>query len=667
MKKSFPLIMAGVLILLGLLFGTDRPQQTGAGQEHDAEVRLILVDVVVTEDGRFIAGLQKEDFELYEDNRLIPINSFELVSFMSTESKAERTERQTDTEASSQKKLAVIFDGINSLDLEIRNNIDGITEELINLAQIGHEVLVCQLSESEGIEILQPFTSDDSLISKAVQKASGTMWMPGQTLHSTRIDEWVNNWKEDPLQQTFSKYAGRLGFEEPISSGNDPEMLYRLQLSQFFTEEKIRFEKTIGAMLATVNMLRTYPGRKSLLLISGGIPDMTPEYISSSYLGGGQINLGTESFEANAETASRMRSHFMEADQIRRIRIFDPFELMAKKEFSVGEEVIRELINYANTQNISIYSLDAGIFSRYVYPGGGTAESLDERDSPIKSLLSKERIKRVQNLRWLSEDTGAESLRGADKFEEFQHVLQTDLNNHYQLSFYPPRKKPDDKYHKLRVRVDRRGVNVRHRTGYTDYSPEEEHRIRLITAFYNPSLFDDLPFEGAFYPFLNEEGEYEPWINVALPTEELFIERFTGHGPKRYYLHVWVNDSVAGIKGYGGTITLPFNVNPQFLEYMQTLSHLSYHFKGTVVPFPNPVYQAVFALVDPMADEIGTWSSEFTIPDLKGQEDTFINFVVGGIVSAKKREKPEFALSKDSGGLGYDRIQFFPKVTRLTI
>ncbi|MGD2245070.1 MAG: VWA domain-containing protein [Candidatus Aminicenantes bacterium] len=663
MKKAALLTFIIFIVIFGLLFSAQRQKQEIPQDEHAVEVRLVLVDVIVTRDAEFVWDLSKDDFEIYEDGKKIAFDSFELISFEEREISVEEKIREDKPEPSPKKKLAVVFDGINSLDLEIRQNIDEIVKELVPLVQLGHEVMVCQLSETEGVEVLQPFTTKKQQITEAVKKASGNMWMPGQAIHSTRIDEWVREWKEDPLQHRFQKWQGRQGLEEPKSAVNDPEMLYRLQLSQFFTEEKIRFEKTMGGMLATVNMLRAFPGRKALLLISGGIPDLTPEYISSSYLGADLTHPGTENFQTDWETASRMRSHFMEAEQIRRIRIFDPFQLMEKKEFSVGEEVIRELINYANTQNISIYSLDAGIFSKYVYPGGSSAESVDERESPVKSLLSKERIKRVQNLRWLSEDTGADSLRGADKYDNFRHVMKTDLNYYYQLSFYPPRKKPDDKYHKLRVKVNRRGVDVRHRKGYTDYSREEEHRIRLITAFYNPSLFRDLPFEGAFIPFLNDAGEYEPWINIALPTEEIFVEKFTGHGQKKFHLHVWVNDRITGVKGYGGTISLPFNINSRFMEFIQTTSHLSYHFKGPEVTFPSLEYQAVIALEDPLSNEIGTWSSEFTLPGMKGKDEKIVNCVLGNVISSKQKGKSEFALSKNDGSLEYGQIKFFPKAS----
>jgi hypothetical protein len=49
--------------------------------KHEVAVRLVLVDVIATKDGEFVKDLTVEDFEVKEDGKKIPINSFELISF----------------------------------------------------------------------------------------------------------------------------------------------------------------------------------------------------------------------------------------------------------------------------------------------------------------------------------------------------------------------------------------------------------------------------------------------------------------------------------------------------------------------------------------------------------------------------------------------------------
>jgi hypothetical protein len=270
----------------------------------------------------------------------------------------------------------------------------------------------------------------------------------------------------------------------------------------------------------------------------------------------------------------------------------------------------------------------------------------------------------VQNLSWLSEDTGADALRGAGKYEQFRQVMNSDLTQYYQLSFYPTRKKADDKYHKISVKVKQGGINIRHRKGYTDYSKEGANRLKLITAFYNPSLYKELPIEASFIPFVSDSGKYIPWMSIALPTQELFLDKDLAYGKKKYNLHIWISDTRTGAKGFGGTIDLPIKIDTSFLDYARSMSHVAFHFKGPELSFNPSFYQTVFALADPETDEVGTWESTLPLPEFKDFEGgAIINCVLGNINQNPKKAKNVFNLSKKDGSLEYEDKKFFPKIT----
>ncbi len=636
-----------------LFYGTYGIQQ----EQQEAAVRLVLVDVIATKDGEFVGDLTADDFEVKEDGKKVIINSFELINFEKRELAIERQEPQPSKRP--HKKLAVIFDGINAWEKNIQENIDKIVEELVPLVKLGNEVMVCQLSEAKGVEVLQPFTSDEESIRKAIESATGTMWDPAQDLFSTKIDEWAR--AKDPWYKKWETSRTDVA-TEPLSQGDDPQLIWDLQLSTFLSEERLRFEKTIGGMFATCSMLGSSPGRKSVLFISGGIPDLSPRHIMPRFTEA-DYHPGTEGFKPNAETAAAMRQSSLDTGSIGRIRLFDPFQIEEEKEFFAGEEVIRELIRFSNAHNISIYTLDAGVFSKYLFPGTASAASVDERDVQIRRFISRERIKRVQNLSWLSEDTGADSLRGAAKYDQFREVMSSDLNQYYQLSFYPERKNADDKYHKISVNVKRGGINIRHRDGYTDYSKEGANKLKLITAFYNPSLYKELPIEAVFTPYVSDSGKYVPWMSIALPTQELFLDKELSYGKKKFNLYIWISDTRTGAKGFGGTIDLPINIDPSFMDYARSVSHVTFHFKGPELAFNPSFYQTVFALADPETDEVGTWESALPLPEFKDfEEGAIINCVLGYIAQNPKKAKSVFELSKKDGSLEYEGIKFFPKI-----
>ncbi|NIO49495.1 MAG: VWA domain-containing protein [Candidatus Aminicenantes bacterium] len=602
LNKLTLILFLSIWILFLSLYGFQEQQKLFPPEKHEVEVRLVLVDVIVTKDGKFVKDLTKDDFEVYEDGKKVPINSFELMSFEERELKIVEEKAERKRPAPQKRKLVVIFDAINSWRREIKLESKKIIDELFSLIKLGHEVMILQLHRRKGLEILQPFTTDEDLIRKAVEKASGNIWKLGMDAD-----------------------------EVPPKFVADPERYRKLTRLEYLYLERRRFQDTIGGLLAAFNMVRNLPGRKSILLISAGIPDLSPPDMLRYPLGN--------------------------------IRLFDPFNILEKKNFKEGEEVIRELISFANAQNISIYTLDSDIYVKHLF-SGTTAERYQKYEIAPFVIRGGDKIRKVQNLSWISKDTGASHLRGADKFDNFRQVISTDLKYYYQLTYYPRRKEADDKYHKLKIEVKRRGAKARFRKGYTDYSREEANKMQLITAFYNPALCKQLPFEGEFIPFFTKSGKYEPWMNIALPAKELFRDRFVDYARKKFNLHIWITDKKSGEKGYGGQINLPFNINPSFMEFIKNIDYLSFHFKGPELTFKHNEYHTVFALVDPQTNEIGTWESMLSLPDFKkSKEGAFINCVLGQITSNPKKQAKSFSLSKQDGSLEYGQIKFLPRIT----
>ena len=629
MKKGIFIFLIFLLAIFCCLYGFQEQQKLFPPEKHEVEVRLILVDVIVTKDGEFVKDLAQEDFEIYEDGKKVPINSFELVSFEERELKILEEKPEKKPPAPPKKKLVVIFDAINSWKREIKLESEKIIDQLFSLVKLGHEVMILQLHRRRGFEILQPFTTDEDFIRNAVERASGNIWKLG-------IDIQL-----PPEEAEFEPAAKSEREADKLLSKEQIEHIKKMTRLEYMYIEQQKFEKTIAGLLSACNMIRSLPGRKSILIISSGIPDLSPpDMMPKPKLGRSASDLSLEN-----------------------IRVFDPFNIVEKKRFKNGEEVIRELIRFANAQNISLYTLDSDIYVKHLF-SGTSAEYYQKGQMTYFKTIEGDKKRKVQNLRWLSEQTGADHLRGADKFNRFRQVMSSDLTYYYQLSFYPQRKEADDKYHKIKVKVKRRGVATRFRKGYTDYSKEETNKIGLVTAFYNPSLFKKLPFKADFILFSTKSGKYEPWMNIALPSKELFRDKFIEYARKKFSLHIWISDKRSGEKGFGGQINLPFNINSSFMEFIKNIDYLSFHFKGPELTFKHNEYQAVFALVDPQTNEIGTWESMLSLPDFKKiKEGAFINCVLGEMTSNPKKKAKSFLLSRKDGSLEYGQIKFFPRIT----
>ncbi len=623
-----------ILIFLGFFSGFHGQQTLPQKEEYEVEVRLVLVDVIVTKDGKFVTDLTQEDFEIYEDGKRVTINSFELISFEEglIEIPTERPEKAPP--GIPKKQLVVVFDGVSSWQRNLKEGSRKIVDEFVSLTKLGHEVMIIQLREDKGIEVIQSFTTDEKLVRKALVLASGHIWYD-------RSQDALKMWQELGIDAT--------GDMTPVDRYG--EQVQPMLEQEYLFVERGRFEKAIGGVLAVANMIKDLPGRKTILLISDGFPDITQKSLDS---------IITESTPERTVSGARTPHLDIRRDS-GKIRVFDPFNLLDKKKIMSGEEVLRELIRFANAQNISIYALDPATFTKYFI--SATAE-FGPRDSAVKSLESRtqDKIARVQNLRWLSEDTGGVTLRGASKYDEFYDVMRTDLNDYYQLSYYPPRENPDNNYHKIDVKVNRSGIDMRHRKGYTDYSDVEQEKLLLVSAFYNPSLFSQVPFEAEFVPFVTESEKFIPWMHIGLPTQKLFIEKGVTFGSKKFDLHVWVKEKEMGGAAFRGQIHIPFVIDESFMNLIKSTDFLLFHYSGREVEFKQKDYQAIFALYDGQTNEVGTWEESFSIPDFKkDKQGAIIDCVLGSVTPNPKKGKKSFNFDKD-GGLEYGEIRFYPAV-----
>jgi len=612
MRKQILLILTILLFFFCFLYGFQKQQKHLPPEKHDVLVRLVMVDVIVTKDGKFVTDLAEDDFEIYEDKVKVPINSVELISFMEKRTAIIREKPKEEiSPVTLSKKLIVIFDEINSFSRHLKRGAKKIIDELVSLVKQGNEVMVISLNNRKGVEIFQPFTSDEKLIQFAVGKAVGSIW-EGKSLDALTM-------------------AKDLGIE---SAGDQAKVERKLGMPQveetlwdeYRLSEKQKFEISVGGILAVFNTIKDIAGRKSILLVSDGLPELPCR----------------------------------PSDNPWSLRIFDPFDILKKKRNMCAPEVIQELTNYANAQNISIYTLDPGTFSEYFF----TASAEPPEDILIRKARGQKKIAKVQNLSWLSKDTGAVSLRGAKKYDKFKQVMSTDLNHYYQLSYYPPRKIADNKYHVIKVKVKRRGVNVRSRKGYTDYSEEEERKILLLSAFYSPELYKKLPFEAEFIPFHENSNIFKPWMSIVLPVKKLLEEGGITYDSQKLDLHIWVMDKKKGESTYQGQINIPLNIDSSFIELMEIINSFCFHFTGPEIKFSQKDYHVIFALYDNQTQEISTWESSFSLPDFnENKQGAIINFVLGSLAPNPDGRDKSFYLSKKGGSLECGEMKFFPAVT----
>ena len=123
-----------------------------------------------------------------------------------------------------------------------------------------------------------------------------------------------------------------------------------------------------------------------------------------------------------------------------------------------------ELTRAANRANVSFYTID---------PRGLVAGPDIDYDVPFQEW--NEYLFQTQNtLRMLAELTGGRAVVNRNDFDDALREIDAETSDYYVLGFYTSNPDPTFRTRKLRVEVDRPGVDVRHRSHYTFSSPSEQ-------------------------------------------------------------------------------------------------------------------------------------------------------------------------------------------------
>ena len=222
-------------------------------------------------------------------------------------------------------------------------------------------------------------------------------------------------------------------------------------------ENDLRF--TTDAIKEMVSSLAGLPGRKAILYVSDGIP-MVP---------------GEDLFHAVQEKFNTTSA------------ITESFSFNATRTFT-------ELSAQANANRISFYTLDAAglrVSSDF---------SAENRNVPVSGVDSVHTNNLQAPLRYVASATGGLAILNTNRATSMLERVAEDFNTYYSLGYRAPQA-GRGRYHKIDVKVKRKGVEVRHREGYRDKTPEARMSDSTMSLLYFPfernALGVDLDFGAA--------------------------------------------------------------------------------------------------------------------------------------------------------------------------
>jgi VWFA-related protein len=478
-------VIAAVLMSVALAAGVANPAASGTTgadvpqrdrQSYTSTTTAILVDVVVRDKrGRPVTDLTAADFDVAEDGVPQKVDTFTRVShgggigvgvaWRSPASTVAVTPTDPEPAAAS---AAVVDDATTAL------VFDHLSAESLRLAQKAtleyvpmngeSSVRVGVFASDPGIRVVQRYTTDRSLVRKAVAHVvpSGTT---AEEEKGERTDELITRRRELGGQTQAAAAAGGTGAgvgRNASEIGERENELRQIQteLNMIRSFENLDRENrgydTSLALLAVVQSLANFPGRKTIVFFSEGLP-VSP-------------------------VLSARLDHVIEAANRANVTAYavDAKGLRAKSTLTNAR---KEMETFAEDRMSQIAS--------------GTNRTEQPLTMAFERVEDTIKLDSRGGLARLAEDTGGFLVEQSNDLSSAFRRIDEDNQFHYLLTYSPRNNVFDGKFRKINVTVARSGTQVFARKGYRAIrtSPAVDAGNYEAPAL---ALLDRAPFPNAF-------------------------------------------------------------------------------------------------------------------------------------------------------------------------
>ncbi len=500
---AIPIVaLSGFVAVLGAQeAGETAAVDTGEIFVDSVDVNVVNVEVYVTnKQGQRVNGLKRDDFELLEDGRPVKITNFYAVEdgrptqapeAPPVPDEADREPRldvrRAEPELPEDQRLSLIlyFDNL-FLKPFSRNRVVGEVRRFLHTnIKPGDRVMLVTFERS--LHVRHPFTSDMRAISDALFEI--------ETLSAFAVQG--DSERRDVLQR-FEQAQTPLEAEGHVD-------LYAQSL-HFDVQTTVRNLKQMVSSLAGL------PGRKAILHVSDGIP----------------MTAGEDLF-------------FMLTD-----RYGDDAALVAlrSKQYS-NKRLFRELTATANANRVTFYTLEARGLRSHTSLSAEYSGSIGRDGRVAGSRIEADVIRLAGNqepLMMMALDTGGLATISSNNLDGAFERMATDFRSYYSLG-YASAHSGDGRYHDIEVKVKRKGLKLRHRTGYRDKTVEtqlSEGTLAALMYGYDSNPMEiQLQFNRA-RPDSEDQNRYLLPIEVRVPLGKatLLPQPETHHGRLRFSVAV---------------------------------------------------------------------------------------------------------------------------------
>ncbi len=466
------LVLIGTLSLPLPTAGQESPSALPGVFGEVLDVRVVNLEVVVTDrSGIPIAGLGPQDFTLTIDGEPVAIDYFsEIRGGVAVDGPSEAPVVPGVPALAPGRPVGtsylVFIDDYFSIAADRNRVLDSMREDLPFLGPEDRMAVVAY--DGKGLEMLTTWSRSVVELERVFKRARERRAWGLQRIaerQQAKIDDLAG------VQSLVGVALQDSGLQTNIDRTNlDPqERFYVQRLAE-------QLDRSVAAASATLRSFAKPPGRKVMILLSGGWPYFPVEFLYSS---------------------------------------FD--RLILDREGLDGDDLYGRLIDTANLLGYTLYPVDVPGFDREVVDAT-VLEAPDPRRIQDRTFL-RERENHY-TLERLAKGTGGEALLNSRRINALETIV-SDTRSYYWLGFSPSRQW-DDRRHDVRIRLSNPDYRVRSRAGYLDTSRQRE----VTMAVESTLLFGNSPGEGSLKVELGEpvkagRKRIEVSLTVLVPLDQL--------------------------------------------------------------------------------------------------------------------------------------------------
>ncbi|HYG64266.1 MAG TPA: VWA domain-containing protein [Thermoanaerobaculia bacterium] len=489
MIQRFSALLSVSLLLLPLPVPAQSPAAAAPAQNDETfydtvEVNVVNVEVFVTDrSGQRVNGLTQSDFEVLEDGKPVEITNF----FASEGGRAATTVLGTAAPATpeaaeipeEQRLLLAIFVDNSNLSARARNSaLPKVNEFLKTRLRTEDRVILSSYDGPGSLEVRAMPTGDPATVVAALDRiARGTS---GRMSGGAELRMLIS-------QMDRSANPAGVDKEREMAVMDAKDILAQIEL--YAEEERAKTAAMVSALEQFVDGLSGLPGRKAVLLLSGGVPLRPAQALYEAW----ERRFGTLNQQDRSIGGSRLNAADVD---------------LGKEMDKIGAR--------ANANRITFYAL--GVTDSV----NVTSAAASTNDLWTRTEDSLQTNNMAQSLYAIVDPTGGAATINALDPGVLLAEMREDMDSFYSLG-YTPLHRRSGKSHKIEVKVKRPGLKLRHRESYRERTSAEVMSDKVLAALMFGSRENPLEIGLQLGEEVSEKGKNTVQLTVKLPMSKLVL------------------------------------------------------------------------------------------------------------------------------------------------